>query len=394
MSDEKGLRERMTRQGEETIGKLAQELLENPVISGALSRGVRDPRARGAGPGSRDGGPQPALGERPRAADAATARRLAAARGDRGRARPGRAAGRGRRLGHARSTSAWPRSRSSSTRIEAALTRSEDDVVAPSATSAQAERPRRRPRRAGARRPGARRPRSAGGSAGSRRRRSAGSPPRPRAGRRGRTASRSPSRPRPRRRRARPARRPAAGRRTGRLRRRARPGASAPAASTEMREQLPGRPGPGSATPRARLVPSAAIAPVATSSSPSASDPSIAPQVPTRTMPARPELDQLGDDDRRARSAHAGALDREQPAVVGGAGVAPQAAVVVEHLRLVEQRLGKQQRATRVAGEQHPRGELGGRMEVDRPGHPGEVSRTSGPAGRAGPTAPLAAIAT
>ncbi len=38
MSDEKGLRERMTRQGEEAIGKLAQELLENPVISGALSR--------------------------------------------------------------------------------------------------------------------------------------------------------------------------------------------------------------------------------------------------------------------------------------------------------------------------------------------------------------------
>ena len=38
MSDEKGLRERMTRQGEEAIGKLAQELLENPVINGALSR--------------------------------------------------------------------------------------------------------------------------------------------------------------------------------------------------------------------------------------------------------------------------------------------------------------------------------------------------------------------
>lgn len=38
MSDEKGLRERMTRGGEEAIGKLAQELLENPVISGALSR--------------------------------------------------------------------------------------------------------------------------------------------------------------------------------------------------------------------------------------------------------------------------------------------------------------------------------------------------------------------
>ncbi len=37
MSDEKGLRERVTRQGEEAIGKLAQELLENPVVSGALS---------------------------------------------------------------------------------------------------------------------------------------------------------------------------------------------------------------------------------------------------------------------------------------------------------------------------------------------------------------------
>src|SRR5579884_688295 len=34
---EKGLRERVTRQGEEAIGKFAQELLENPVISGALS---------------------------------------------------------------------------------------------------------------------------------------------------------------------------------------------------------------------------------------------------------------------------------------------------------------------------------------------------------------------
>ncbi len=35
--DDNSLRSRVTRQGEETIGKLAQELLENPVISGALS---------------------------------------------------------------------------------------------------------------------------------------------------------------------------------------------------------------------------------------------------------------------------------------------------------------------------------------------------------------------
>ncbi len=34
---DKGLKDRMTRQGEEAIGKLAQELLENPVISGALT---------------------------------------------------------------------------------------------------------------------------------------------------------------------------------------------------------------------------------------------------------------------------------------------------------------------------------------------------------------------
>lgn len=35
--DSKGFRERVTRQGEEAIGKLAQEVLENPLVSGALS---------------------------------------------------------------------------------------------------------------------------------------------------------------------------------------------------------------------------------------------------------------------------------------------------------------------------------------------------------------------
>ena len=34
---DQGLKDRMTRQGEEAIGKLAQELLENPMVSGALS---------------------------------------------------------------------------------------------------------------------------------------------------------------------------------------------------------------------------------------------------------------------------------------------------------------------------------------------------------------------
>jgi TolA-binding protein len=38
MGDGEGLKGRVTRQSEETIGKLAQELLQSPVVSGALSR--------------------------------------------------------------------------------------------------------------------------------------------------------------------------------------------------------------------------------------------------------------------------------------------------------------------------------------------------------------------
>jgi chromosome segregation ATPase len=41
MSDDaatEGLRERLTRQGEDTLGKLAQDLLENPLVHGALAR--------------------------------------------------------------------------------------------------------------------------------------------------------------------------------------------------------------------------------------------------------------------------------------------------------------------------------------------------------------------
>jgi hypothetical protein len=37
MIDDKNLRGRMTRQGEEAIGKVAQELLENPVVTRALA---------------------------------------------------------------------------------------------------------------------------------------------------------------------------------------------------------------------------------------------------------------------------------------------------------------------------------------------------------------------
>lgn len=37
MSEDRSLKGRVTRQGEEAIGRLAQELLENPVVTGALS---------------------------------------------------------------------------------------------------------------------------------------------------------------------------------------------------------------------------------------------------------------------------------------------------------------------------------------------------------------------
>jgi len=37
MSEDMGIRERVTRHSEEAIGKLASELLENPMVSGALS---------------------------------------------------------------------------------------------------------------------------------------------------------------------------------------------------------------------------------------------------------------------------------------------------------------------------------------------------------------------
>src|SRR5437763_5735798 len=36
--DDEGIRERITHQGEDALGKLAQDLLENPLINGALAR--------------------------------------------------------------------------------------------------------------------------------------------------------------------------------------------------------------------------------------------------------------------------------------------------------------------------------------------------------------------
>jgi len=37
-TDAEGLRERLTRQGEDSLGRLAEDLLENPLVSSAISR--------------------------------------------------------------------------------------------------------------------------------------------------------------------------------------------------------------------------------------------------------------------------------------------------------------------------------------------------------------------
>jgi predicted nucleic acid-binding Zn-ribbon protein len=38
MADDTGFRERLARQGEDALGRLAQDLLENPLINGAIAR--------------------------------------------------------------------------------------------------------------------------------------------------------------------------------------------------------------------------------------------------------------------------------------------------------------------------------------------------------------------
>ena len=92
MSNDEGLKGRVTRQSEEAIGKLAQELLENPVVSRRAVAGVRDARAGVRAQEVAMGALNLPVGERPGAAHPARAQRLAAARGHRGRARPARAA--------------------------------------------------------------------------------------------------------------------------------------------------------------------------------------------------------------------------------------------------------------------------------------------------------------
>ena len=72
---------------------------------------------------------------------------------------------------------------------------------------------------------------------------------------------------------------------------------------------------------------------------------------------ARAEGDELADDGGRARAAQAGALDRQRRPVGGRPAVAPEAAMVVEHPRPVDQLLGEAERAPGVAGQQHALGD-------------------------------------
>jgi hypothetical protein len=81
--------------------------------------------------------------------------------------------------------------------------------------------------------------------------------------------------------------------------------------------------------------------------------------------PASAEPDQLLGDDRRARTAHARRLDGQQFAVGGRAGIAPEAAVVVEHARLSRELLGQTERATGVSGQQDALGDGRVRAQVN-----------------------------
>ena len=93
--------------------------------------------------------------------------------------------------------------------------------------------------------------------------------------------------------------------------------------------------------------------------------------------PRRAERDQFLEHDRGGGSADAGALNRQQLTVGRSAGVAPEAAVVVEHARLVKQFLGEGERTARVAGEQDARRERRGRVQMDGGGRVAQGERLS-----------------
>ena len=105
MADEDGagLRDRLSKQGEEALGKLASDLLENPLINSAITRAFSAREKAVQRAGGRDGRAQPAVGRRHRPAHPPAADRGHPAGGDRGVARP---APRRRRQAHGK-LEAW-----------------------------------------------------------------------------------------------------------------------------------------------------------------------------------------------------------------------------------------------------------------------------------------------
>ncbi len=137
MADD-GLRDRLARQGEDALGKLAQDLLENPLVNGAITRAFSAREHAEPGAGGRARRAQHPLGGRRRAPDAAPAVGLAAPRGHRGRRRPARRADR-----HARQPT--PASARALDAIETAISK-----LAAEVSRAQRRRPGAHAARAGA----------------------------------------------------------------------------------------------------------------------------------------------------------------------------------------------------------------------------------------------------
>ena len=344
------LRGQVTKQSEEAIGKLAQELLENPVVTSALIGGVRDPRARDARPGGGDGGlnlPSASDLERLTRRVRSVSQRLEGIedgldrldtrleRSDSSQSLEDRLtkieaalerleavraeASRGRRSRQRRSAQAQPPSRPAPRPLS--------EAGAPRAGGAS---PRSRAQLA-ARPPAARRRRSAVARARAGQRRSA--PPRPRTAASGEREQRRGLHLH----RERPAR--ASSRLLARAVRRRRgrwkppvPSRPRPPAASAALEQMP----VGGDPPARAERPAGAVG-----GDRLGHDEQLAERERGRERAAGPDPDhapraevvQLGDHDRGARAAHPGALDRQRLAVGGGARVAPQAAVVVEHPR-------------------------------------------------------------
>ena len=385
MSDDdeaEGLRERLTKQGEDTLGKLAEDLMANPLVAGAIQRAF-DAREKASSAQEAALGalmlPSAADIERltrrvrsvsqrlegiedgidrldERLADTATASateaRLAAIEGH--------------LAGLTKELAALHKALPGATKTVSQRQRAPQGLrlgragPAPSASARRAAEPlaglHAAPRRrsAGARR---REPKTSLTASRHATRIPRSSPTRSNVAASISTAI-APARARPRRAADRGRRRGRSTRPSRCARRRRRP---LPAASPRARRRAPTR----SCAPSARLAPSDASAASATTRSPSARSAASAPQVPTRIASVRPSS--------HSSSSTIAALGPPIPVLwivssspsAAAPGVAPQAAVVVEHRRLAEQQLGELERATGVAGQQRAGRQRRGRVDVD-----------------------------